>query len=168
MKVIQGNLWDWHARGYWIVVTTNIGWDPDTLENNMGAGVALQASLRFPGLARQYGELCSELREETPVVPHLRHRLFLFPVKPLIANDPAHSWAQDASLGTLCRSVRQLRDLLTTKLPVPCAMALPGAGNGGLDPVTSLRALAAIERLAIVVDASADHRLAPYRLRALE
>jgi hypothetical protein len=149
-------------------VTTNIGWDPDTLENNMGAGVALQASLRFHGLARQYGELCSELREETPVVPHLRHRLFLFPVKPLIASDPAHSWAQDASVDTISRSARQLFDLLTTKLPVLCAMALPGAGNGGLNPVTSLRTLDALEKLVIVVDASGDHRLAPYRLRALE
>ncbi len=132
----KGDLWDWYARGFWIVVTTNIGWDPRSLANNMGAGVALQAAIRFPGLSRQYGELCRELGAATPVTPHLRHRLFLFPVKPLLdLRNPERSWAQDASLNLIERSARELAEHVERMgLKGRVAMAFPGCGNGNASP----------------------------------
>lgn len=50
IKLAKGDLWDWFEKGHRVVVTTNIGWHPETARNNMGAGMALQAALRFPGL----------------------------------------------------------------------------------------------------------------------
>lgn len=134
--VLRGDIWNWHSRGYWVVVTTNIGWDPETLRNNMGAGLALQAATRFPGLSRQYGELCRDLGGDTPVTPHVRHRLFLFPVKPLLDPErPEISWAQDADTATIERSAKQLGKLIADMgLSGQVAMTFPGCGNGNLHP----------------------------------
>src|SRR5690606_18988639 len=49
-KVIQiknQDIWDLHRDGIDIVVTTNIGWCPRSMRNNMGAGTVLRASLQF-------------------------------------------------------------------------------------------------------------------------
>lgn len=127
MRIIQGDLWDWHDRGHTIVVTTNIGWDPETERNNMGAGVALQAAIRFPWLSRKYGQYCRRHGAATTVVHLQRSRLVLFPVKPLTEGDPERSWSQDASLQLIEKSATELAALRITNV----AMALPGCGNGG-------------------------------------
>lgn len=140
-----------------MVVTTNIGWHPETGRNNMGAGMALQAALRFPGLrvrefpgiepARDsdvppleleqqpldtwYGSMCEQLGEETPVLAYpYERRIILFPVKPLKDRaNPERSWDAVADLGLIYRGLMQLRGFQGR-----IALSHPGAGNGKLDP----------------------------------
>ncbi len=128
MNIIHANLWDEHARGRKIVVTTNIGYDEDGY-NNMGAGMALQAMKRYPLLPRWYGGVCRLLRERTPVVESASGLVFL-PVKPLRPENPALSWDQKADLSLIERGLRMLPYVVDG----PVSLALPGAGNGGLDP----------------------------------
>lgn len=169
LSIQTGDLWATHADGDWVVVTTNIGWDPEGW-NNMGAGVALQAATRFRGLPQQYGELCRDLGAETPVTPHLRHRLFLFPVKPLNVSDPEQSWNQLADVALIERSTQQLAAHIDTLgLAGRVVMAFPGCGNGGLSrsvvqPILE-RYLSGRVR---IVDKVSDHIDAPSAERALE
>jgi len=155
IKLAEGDLWDWYEKGHRVVVTTNIGWHPETARNNMGAGMALQAALRFPGLRRAqaargeqaleaelvvgpeadgldvwYGSICEQLGEETPVVAFpLEPRIILFPVKPLLyADNPERSWDQKGSYSLIMRSLLQLRSY-----EGKIALSYPGCGNGGLD-----------------------------------
>jgi hypothetical protein len=148
----KGDLWQ--VKGYRRVVTTNIGWDPRTRRNNMGAGTVLEAMARCPDIARLYGQACKLLREAMPVVdltglirineplgPHLSQgvlasmearlaRLIFFPVKPLLDQEnPERSWAQRASLELIRRSTVEL-----ASFPGKIALTLPGCGNGGLAP----------------------------------
>ena len=54
MREVVGDIWDYHAKGHWVGITTNAV----TKENGeavMGRGIALQAAQRFPLLARQLG-----------------------------------------------------------------------------------------------------------------
>ncbi|HET7540425.1 MAG TPA: hypothetical protein VFK05_11160 [Polyangiaceae bacterium] len=127
--VIQGDLWQMHDQVR-VVVTTNIGWDLETYQNNMGAGVALQAARRWPELPEWYGRQCARLKEQTPVLEYLPARLILLPVKPLLyAADPERSWDQEASLELIDRSLAQLAEVGgDTRI----ALAFPGCGNGGL------------------------------------
>lgn len=136
LKVQSGDLWSRHRLGFWVVVTTNIGWCQATMKNNMGAGVALQAALRWNELPEWYGWRCKLMGPETPVLVNEHRRLIFFPVKPLVARDPSMSWAQGASLETIDRSARQLAELRAS-----CSMALPGCGNGEADPVDVLEIL---------------------------
>jgi hypothetical protein len=158
IKLAKGDLWDWFDKGHRVVVTTNIGWHPSTGRNNMGAGMALQAALRFPGLERDlaggagprvkaedragyrtvfpegldvwYGSLCEQLGDETPVVAYpAERRLILFPVKPLLdPENPERSWDQEASYTLIAKSLAQLRTFEGR-----IALSYPGAGNGHLD-----------------------------------
>lgn len=135
LQSMQGDLWDMWASPKWkIVVTTNIGWDPRTFENNMGAGVALQAAERFPELPEWYGRFCASTAPNTPVVEREDLRLIFLPVKPLLdPHNPELSWNQPARLGLIDRSVRELAEI-----PGRIALAYPGCGNGGL-PVEAVR-----------------------------
>lgn len=57
-KEVHGDIWDYHSKGRWIVITTN-----GTVKNNgeavMGRGVALQAKQRFPQLPKKVGSWMS-------------------------------------------------------------------------------------------------------------
>jgi hypothetical protein len=131
MKLERGNLWDHWERGSKVVVTTNIGWDPATKRNNMGAGVALQAARRWPWLPEWYGRFCRATFPYTPVIEHDQLRLIFLPVKPLLSRaNPEISWNQSASLYLIGHSVQQLRFH-----EGEIALAFPGCGNGGLDMV---------------------------------
>lgn len=140
-----------------MVVTTNIGWHPETARNNMGAGMALQAALRFPGLKIApfpgiehpggpldgglydqqpldvwYGSMCEQLGEETPVLAYpYERRILLLPVKPLKDRaNPERSWDAEGDLGLIYRGLQQLRGYQGK-----IALSYPGAGNGKLDEV---------------------------------
>lgn len=137
LRIENGDLWKHYARGAKVVVTTNIGWDPATRRNNMGAGVALQAWQRWPELAEWYGRFCRATYPRTPVVEHPTLRLIFLPVKPLISIErPEQSWAQDASLSLITRGLRRLR-LHKGEI----VLAFPGCGNGGLDQAMVLPVL---------------------------
>lgn len=123
----RGDLWELYDAGEAkIVVTTNIGWDPHDYQNNMGAGMALQAARRYPELPYWYGMFCRENLHGTPVVE--RYGLVFLPVKPLKdMRDPERSWDQLASVPLIERGLRQLLEV-----EGEIALAYPGCGNGGL------------------------------------
>lgn len=128
MRSKNGDLWKHWRAGFKVVVTTNIGWDPRTRRNNMGAGMALQAALKFPELPEWYGRFCRATYPLTPVIEHPTHRLIFLPVKPLLnRNNPEISWDQEASL-PLVESGLQRLALHKGQI----ALGLPGCGNGGL------------------------------------
>jgi hypothetical protein len=144
----------WRVDGHRRVVTTNIGWDPRTKRNNMGAGTVLEAMARCPEISVLYGRACAALQDALPVLD-LEHLIALnelfgyelsaasraamekrlgglifFPVKPLLDPlNPERSWAQQASLGLIQRSTVEL-----AAVPGKIALTLPGCGNGGLHP----------------------------------
>lgn len=55
MKEVTGNIWDYHEKGYWIVITTN-GTVKANGEAVMGRGVALQAKRKYQGLPWRLGQ----------------------------------------------------------------------------------------------------------------
>ena len=137
MIEVTANLWDFHAKGHHVVVTTNIGWAPGNPWNNMGAGMALQAAYRYPELPGWYGRRCREYGAGTPVLKRDDLGLVFLPVKPLLEENPGASWNQTASLELIARGLDQLLAWVTTR-KAKVAMGLPGAGNGRLDPVEVL------------------------------
>jgi hypothetical protein len=134
LEVVKGDLWDYYDRGAWIVIPVNIGWNKNG-SNNMGAGVALQAALRWPGLPLWWGRKCRFYGEATRVTERtgLNRRLILFPVKPLRPLVPELSWDQYASLTLIERSAEQLSRQCSEKGQV--VLPFVGCGNGGLDPL---------------------------------
>lgn len=134
MKSVKADIWDLFDKGHDVVITTNIGWDLSTFENNMGAGTALGAYRRCPTLAVWYGHECRRMAHSNAVDVLYRGDLgfYFLPVKPLLdPKDPERSWAQKASYELI---ERMLTRFAAMPRPRPTAMTLPGAGNGGLDP----------------------------------
>lgn len=116
-----------------VVVTTNIGWDPVTYENNMGAGTVLHAANLYEALPTWYGHECKRMARTDSVDVLYRGDLglYFFPVKPLLDPlDPERSWDQ---LGNYELIERMLERLAQMEHPRPVAMTLPGCGNGGLN-----------------------------------
>lgn len=139
MKLINKNIWDLHGE-FDVVVTNNIGWDPRTYRNNMGAGTTLEASIRYPHLPCWYGAECASRVtsddgvQDVPVLYREVEGLYFFPVKPLLSiHDPEMSWNQKADIKLIRKGLYELADL-ADNAQKPIAMTLPGAGNGGLPP----------------------------------
>lgn len=124
----KGNIWDYYDNGYYIVIPTNIGWKKNGC-NVMGAGLAKQASLKFPDLSLRYGKVCQQYKEETAVI--IINGLLLFPVKPL-AENPSMSWSQPANLNLIEKSTQQL-ETFTRTYQKKIALPLVGCGNGRMD-----------------------------------
>lgn len=123
-----GNIWDFHPEHY-VVVPTNIGWTHDGY-NVMGAGVAKQASYRFPKLAKIYGGFCQEHGSIAGILVLDDFHLIMFPVKPLDDEHPELSWKRPATTGMITDSAEELSKLKSLD---KVALPLVGCGNGGLD-----------------------------------
>ena len=121
MKEIKGDIWDYYAKGCWIVITTN-GTVKKNGEAVMGRGVALEAKQKFPGIAADLGIPLSRIGNH---VFWLEDRIFSFPVK--------HEWYQKADIKLIERSCLELENLTTDKKVEKIYMVRPGCGNGGLD-----------------------------------
>lgn len=135
---VNGNLWDYYARGYYVVVPTNIGWQNSRsmIENHMGAGTAKTAALRWPELPLWYARQCQAYGHSTPLLRRDELRLVFLPVKPL-AQDPACSWNQPASTELIRHGLRQLAAWWSDTLP-RVATPLLGIHDGELEPQFSL------------------------------
>lgn len=133
LNEIEGNIWDYYNEGFFIVVTTNLGWKKNG-HNVMGAGIAKQAANKFRWLPKNYGKFCKTHGHRGAIYVFTRARLIMFPTKPLIWKTPWLSWNQDSDLELIDQSCKQLRKfLLATKKQIKVAMPYPGCGNGGLD-----------------------------------
>lgn len=143
MQILKGDLWDYHRDGWKIVISTNIGWSETPPawaasvdaghyphQNNMGAGIALQAAQRWPWLSEWLG---SHYRARhlagLPQLPveHDQLRLIFVPVKPLMVEDPAYSWNQRADAKLIAQQLRYLDDHQGN-----IALGFVGCGNGTL------------------------------------
>ena len=124
-----GDLWDFHNKGEWIVITTN-----GTIKRNgeavMGRGCALECKQRFPDIPRHLGELLQEFGN----IPFdlIHYHIITLPVK--------HNWWEKADLALIESGLKELyhhiNDLECTphgnnKLTI--YMPRPGCGNGKLD-----------------------------------
>lgn len=149
MEILKGDLWDYYAKGWKIVISTNIGWSNGEAwrgnsalgkrTNNMGAGIAHQAQQRWPWLPEWLGSHYhavhrSGMRQRP--VEHDELRLIFVPVKPLLESDPAYSWNQKAS-PELIRE--QLGMLAQHKGNI--ALGFIGCGNGALEQAAVLPSL---------------------------
>ncbi len=141
MEIRNGNLWDFHAEGWKIVISTNIGWDGDDAvawrapgargnRNNMGAGIAWEAARRWPWLPEWLGSHYRAIHRagitQAPVeLPELR--LIFLAVKPLIESDPAYSWNQKADPALIAHQLGRL-----SGHQGDIALGFVGCGNGAL------------------------------------
>lgn len=125
MKEIQGDIWDFYDKGYWIVITTN-GSIKKNGEAVMGRGTALQAKQRFPTLPKELGYRLREHGNNLKVF--FNYRIITFPVK--------DEWMQKASLtliDTHAFALKRLVDYSDAAEWAPVYLARPGCGNGRLD-----------------------------------
>jgi hypothetical protein len=142
LRVAYEDIWNFHSRGSYVVVTTNVGWKKSG-EAVMGAGIAKEASVRYPAIPAvlgSYMKRCVETGEGIPeLLIHRPYRLVLLATKPLNPEFPWLSWKNPADPGliqhALLRLLEQVRDLDIAEVAIP----LLGAGHGGLDPRESER-----------------------------
>ena len=121
MKEILGNIWDFHAQGNWIVITTNgvVKRDGSAV---MGRGVAEQAKARFPDLAFALGKKLT--RSGNHVWTFSKFKIVTFPVKQV--------WQKPAHLDLIRQSCLELNSLFSAINIEPLYIVRPGCGNGQL------------------------------------
>jgi hypothetical protein len=123
MLVDYGNLWDYHAMGHTIAVTTN-GFINQRGQLVMGRGCAQEAASKFPGIQTRLAKLVREGGNHVYYVPE--YNIFSFPVK-------RYYW-NDADIELIKRSCGELMAQLgNSRVRLPLYMPRPGCGNGHLD-----------------------------------
>lgn len=127
----RGDIWQYHKRKHWVVVTTNIGWKASG-HNVMGAGVAKQAAERYPDLPQWYGWLCRKYKENIGICLYNPGGLIMLPTKPLNRKNPHLSWQSDSDLELIKIGLKQLVQCVNDEHIKAVAMSYPGCGNGGL------------------------------------
>lgn len=121
MKVIKGNIWDFHDEGFPIIVTTN-GDINASGKCVMGRGIAEQAKKRWPCLPKT---IADHIKKHGNVVGWFGdYNLFSFPTK--------HHWYLKSDLDLIEQSCRQLRGMwdLSSDPSLIICMVKPGVGNG--------------------------------------
>lgn len=121
MHELTGDLWEQHAAGAVVAITTG-GLVSKQGECAMPRGCARQARDRFPGLAAQLGDLI--LRHGNHVHA-LDNRIVSFPVE----NSP-YEMPEPALIE---RSCRELVNLVDRNNWPSVVVPRPGCGGGGLD-----------------------------------
>jgi hypothetical protein len=122
MREAKGDLWDWWDKGEWVCITTN-----GTVKRDgalvMGAGVALQAQLKWPELPAALGSYITS--HGNVVAVSKSRRLMSFPVK--------KHWKQDADLDLIATSCAQLTQKLNLYRVKQVFLPRPGCGAGKLE-----------------------------------
>jgi len=123
MKLVKGNLWDYHNENNIICITTN-----GTIKNNgelvMGRGCALEATQRYPEFPKLLGDLVKSYDNHCFFLPH---RIVSFPVK--------YNWYETADLDLINRSSEELSELIDKLSDIRIdniVIPRPGCGNGNL------------------------------------
>ncbi len=130
MKEITGDIWDYHGKGYWIVITTN-GTLNTKGEAVMGKGIALQAKQRYPELPSELGKQikgCSlpygEYTQGNNLKVFYLYKITTFPTK--------HNWWEKADLVLIEESCRQLQSACHGNQDTKY-LVRPGCGVGQLN-----------------------------------
>jgi hypothetical protein len=122
MREVSGDLWWYHNRGEWIVVTTN-GFVKNNGEAVMGRGCARQAARRFPELLKRLGSKLKEYGNHVHAFEDLR--IITFPTK--------HVWYEKSDPDLIVSSAKELHKL-TRRLGLRRVyLPRPGCSNGKLN-----------------------------------
>lgn len=122
MQIINGDIWDFHKQGYWIVIPTNIVCKQNG-EAVMGAGLALEAKQRFPLLPTLLGEKIRE-KDTLDVV-------FFFNNEKIVTLPTKYHWREKSNLPLMEQGII---DLAYSKVHAsPIYLPQLGCGNGNLD-----------------------------------
>lgn len=130
MIQVTGNIWNYECD--WRIITTN-----GTIKNNgeavLGAGVAQQASRRYPTLNKDLGYKLKVFGNNIYSFPEFK--LITFPVK--------HVWYEYADISLVFRSTLQLKSWVDEYPYKIYVMPQAGCGNGKLswidvEPILSL------------------------------
>ncbi len=97
MKKVTGDIWDYHDRGYWIVIPTN-GEVRANGKAVMGKGLALQASKRIPWLAERLG-----IRLKT-----MGNQLYVYSTVKIIAFPTKHNWRDPSDIDLIRKSAESM------------------------------------------------------------
>lgn len=123
LTIVNGDLWDYHARGYGVVIPTNLQVRADGTAV-MGAGLAKQAAERFPEVPRKYAQHILLGYAGGRPWESSEDRLILLPTKEHW-KDPSPLWLVERGIGWLaCRFAGPSQQV---------ALPLLGCGLGGLD-----------------------------------
>ena len=133
MKELTANIWTYHKKGHWIVITTN-GYIKKNGKAVMGRGIAKQAMIRFPKLPKEIGHCVTRDGNVTHML--VDYHIFTLPVK--------HNWWEKADIKLIKSSIKGLVwlvDRFLTKRqsryinesPPRIYLVRPGCGNGQLD-----------------------------------
>lgn len=121
MKLVAGDLWEFHDKDCWICVTVNGSLKIDgTLV--MGKGCAKQAAQRYPDLPAELGRLL-KAHGNVPQVLYDK-RIITFPVK--------RFWHEPGYLPLIKRSATRIRHILDVYHIQSLVIPRPGCGEGRL------------------------------------
>jgi len=126
MKYEIGNLWDYHERGAWIVIPTNMAVNTKN-HAIMGAGLALQAKQRYPKIPRLYG---------ANIIQSIDNGFCLFRLERLIMLPTKYRHSLNSDLSLIEEGVKTLLKVSRlSPLNLAPQIALPqiGCGLGNLD-----------------------------------
>lgn len=130
MQEVNGNIWDYHKLGRWIIITTN----GDTRKDGacvMGRGVAKDAKDKFPKLPFELG---AKLVGGNNVYVFDTYKIITLPVK--------HHWRDSADLQLIERSLKQLVKWADTpRKHGRFYLTRLGCGNGKRDWLTEVKPL---------------------------
>jgi hypothetical protein len=120
MREITGDIWHFHSKGAWAVIPTNMQYTNDGAV--MGAGLALQAAVRFPDLRQKYALF---LHTGTSFLVVHEYRLLLLPTK--------DHWKDPSPMSLIVRGCVNLQTWAELyDVHPPCAIPRLGCGLGGL------------------------------------
>lgn len=115
------DVWDFHAKGYFVVITTNRRLRSDGTAV-MGAGLAKQAAERYPDLPRRYGCCLAEGRDR---MSFPAYRLLLAPTK--------DDWRLPAVPSLVSELFTAVAQWCLAHPDGAAVLAAPGCGQGGLE-----------------------------------
>lgn len=165
VHVFEGDIWDLHARGLYVVDPTN-AFVKKSGENVMGRGISAQAKQRFPGVAADYGRaLLERVRPGIPAGAYVSRSDLR---DPLIIADPARrllfaivkrNWHEPAEADLIERSLTALASWMMANPDAQVALPRIGCGNGGLDwervvrplVVAFVASLPGLDRMRVVI-----------------
>ncbi len=147
MKIIKDNIWKYHSKDNFIVITTN-GFVKKNGACVMGRGIAQQTRDKFLGFDKKLG---TRIKNEG-------NNVFIWDEEGLITFPTKHLWMDDSDLELIERSAKQLAELyeepyqLGADLP-KIYMPKPGCANGNLlwkdvEPIISMH----LAHLVTIVD----------------
>ncbi len=125
MKEITGDIWDFHEKGHWIVITTNGNLNTKG-EAVMGKGIALQAKQRYPDLPWELGKQIREIGNSLHCDGS--KGLLFFPTK--------YDWWEKSDLKLIETSTQEMVDFFDNTISeylTPVYLVRPGCSNGQLN-----------------------------------